>query len=188
MSSADQDKNFNVPNTLSFIRLLLAMIVCGLIEFEWYAAALICFIVAASTDWMDGYWARKYNQVTKLGRILDPFVDKVIICGAMIGLASVDESGLAAWIATLVVARELLVTSIRGLVEGRGGDFSANQLGKWKMVVQCAAIVVIFLSLISTQPPGWLTLTRTFLIWAAAIITLWSGLVYVGVVIKRPAS
>ncbi len=63
---------------------------------------------------MDGYWARKYGQVTKLGRIFDPFVDKIIICGTFIALVEVPESGVASWMATIVVGRELLVTSLRG--------------------------------------------------------------------------
>jgi CDP-diacylglycerol--glycerol-3-phosphate 3-phosphatidyltransferase len=78
---------WNVPNALSSVRLLMATAVCACIEMQSWTTALILFVVAASTDWIDGWWARKYQQVTKLGRILDPFVDKVIICGAMIALA-----------------------------------------------------------------------------------------------------
>ena len=136
----DSPSPWNVPNALSSIRFILAIIVCGLIESQAWIAAMVVFIVAASTDWIDGWWARRYQQVTKLGRILDPFVDKVIICGAMIALVGASHSPVAPWVATLVVARELLVTSLRGMVEGKGGDFSAKQLGKWKMVAQCAAV------------------------------------------------
>ncbi len=133
MNSIETNSNWNVPNALSSIRLILAMFVCGLIELGWYQTALICFIVAVSTDWIDGYWARKFNQVTKLGRILDPFVDKVIICGAMIALVGEQGSGLQAWVATLVVAREMLVTSLRGMIEGQGATSrpSSSANGKW---------------------------------------------------------
>ncbi len=137
---------------------------------------------------MDGYWARKYNQITKLGRILDPFVDKVIICGAMIALVGEPGSGLASWMATLVVARELLVTSLRGLIEGKGGDFSAKQLGKWKMVAQCAAVVAVLVCLQLSPPLPSLEWIRFGLIWLAIALTILSGLEYVLLVIRSESS
>ena len=170
---------WNVPNALSIARLALAIIVCGLIEFHAYTAALVCFTIAAGTDWIDGWYARKYQQVTKLGRILDPFVDKVIIIAAMIFLCVQPGTGLHAWMVTLVVGRELLVTSLRGLVEGSGGDFSAKQLGKWKMVLQCLAIIVILLWLIIPKPPDWMYWLRTASIAGALLLTVLSGAEYV---------
>ncbi len=98
--------------------------------------------MAAGTDWLDGYWARKYGQVTTLGRILDPFVDKIIICGTFIFLAAVPDSGVAAWMAVVIVGRELLVTALRSYLEGEGADFSAIMSGKLKMVLQCVAVLV----------------------------------------------
>jgi CDP-diacylglycerol--glycerol-3-phosphate 3-phosphatidyltransferase len=132
----------NVPNALSTARLLLSIVVFVLVGRGWYWSALVAFAIAAGTDWVDGYWARKYGQVTKLGRVLDPFVDKVIICGAFISLVAVPAAGIAAWVAIVVVIRELLVTSLRSMVEASGGDFSAKALGKWKMVAQCAAVML----------------------------------------------
>jgi CDP-diacylglycerol--glycerol-3-phosphate 3-phosphatidyltransferase len=176
--------NLNVPNALSAIRLALAIAVCILVEWHWFFPGLVCFVIAASTDFLDGWWARKFQQVTKLGRILDPFVDKTIICGAMIALVGVPGSGLAAWIATLVTCRELLVTSLRGMVEGAGGDFSAKQLGKWKMVAQCAAIIAILLCLMRPDPASWLLWTRSISIWAAVVLTVLSGLEYVLAVVR----
>jgi len=177
--------NLNVPNALSAARLLLAIVVCVLIERGFYFAAVICFLIAASTDWVDGWWARRFQQVTKLGRILDPFVDKVIICGAMIALCAVPNSAIAPWMATLVVARELLVTSLRGLIEGQGGDFSAKQLGKWKMVAQCGAIVSVLIELQYTVVPAWLHWTSIALVWVAILLTVLSGLEYVLLVLKK---
>ncbi|MFP6750892.1 MAG: CDP-alcohol phosphatidyltransferase family protein, partial [Pirellulaceae bacterium] len=78
----------NVPNQITAVRMLLAIIVFVAIPLELYLLALILFSIAAATDWIDGYWARKYDQVTKLGRVFDPFVDKVIICGTFILLAA----------------------------------------------------------------------------------------------------
>jgi CDP-diacylglycerol---glycerol-3-phosphate 3-phosphatidyltransferase len=179
---------WTVPNALSAVRLVLALVVCGLIEWRMMIWALVLFVIAASTDWIDGWWARRYNQVTKLGRILDPFVDKVIICGAMIALVGVPNSPVAPWMATLVVARELLVTSLRGMVEGQGGDFSAKQLGKWKMVFQCGAIVAVLLQLGSVSPAGWLTITTSALLWIAMILTVISAVEYVLLVMRPKAS
>lgn len=179
------DNPWNVPNALSTVRLILAIVVCGCIELQAWWPALILFVLAASTDWIDGWWARKYQQVTKLGRILDPFVDKVIICGAMIALVGVPDSPIAPWMATVVVARELLVTSLRGMVEGQGGDFSAKQLGKWKMVLQCAAIVAVLLQLCLSSPtPAWLTIAIPVLLWGMLALTIGSAVEYVMLVIR----
>jgi CDP-diacylglycerol--glycerol-3-phosphate 3-phosphatidyltransferase len=175
---------WNVPNALSSVRLILAIVVCGLIEYQAWIAAAILFVIAASTDWVDGWWARRYQQVTKLGRILDPFVDKVIICGAMIALVAAPGSPIPPWVATLVVARELLVTSLRGMVEGRGGDFSAKQLGKWKMVAQCGSVVAALLFLSYKTPPAWLRWTTQILLWTSVALTVVSAIEYVLVVVR----
>ena len=80
--------------------------------------------------------------------------------------------------ATIVVGRELLVTSLRGMIEGSGGDFSASQLGKWKMVLQCAAVIVILLCLIYAPVAAWVSLTSQLLLWAAIGLTIFSGYDY----------
>ncbi|MCD0459652.1 CDP-diacylglycerol--glycerol-3-phosphate 3-phosphatidyltransferase [Roseiconus lacunae] len=169
---------YNVPNLLTSIRFGLAIAVMTLIPLGYYLAAMIVFLVAASTDWMDGYWARKYGQVTKFGRIFDPFVDKIIICGSFIALVGVVGTPIASWMATVVVGRELLVTSLRGMIEGSGKDFSASQLGKWKMVLQCAAVVAALLFLQSAEPAAWLKVTTYGLVWAAIGLTVYSGYDY----------
>lgn len=170
---------WNVPNLLTMARFVLAIAVIFLIHYRLFAAAFVIFVVAASTDWMDGYWARKYGQVTKFGRIFDPFVDKIIICGTFIALVAIPGSGMLPWMAVLVVGRELLVTSLRGLIEGAGGDFSATSSGKWKMVLQCVAAAASLLYLSIDSPPPWLAWTLWLSIWAAVLLTVYSGYVYV---------
>lgn len=184
-SRSDQKSVWNVPNSLTLARFILSVVTFGLVAGERYLGALVCFLIAASTDWIDGYWARKYGQVTKVGRIFDPFVDKIIICGAFIALVEVKDAGIEPWMAIVVVARELLVTSLRGLIEGGGGDFSAKQLGKWKMVLQCVAVVVVLLSLM--QPPwgAWLVILRTWVVWGAIALTVYSGFEYVRIAAKQ---
>jgi CDP-diacylglycerol---glycerol-3-phosphate 3-phosphatidyltransferase len=174
----------NVPNALSLLRLILAIGVGVLIEAGWYTTAWITFVIAASTDFVDGYWARRFNQVTKLGRILDPFVDKIIITAAMVALVGVPASGVAAWMVTVIVGRELLVTSLRGMVEGKGGDFSARPLGKWKMLFQCIAVVACLLLAGQTAPAAWLLWTARAALWVAVIMTIASGADYVIQIVK----
>src|SRR5262245_20644081 len=130
----------NVPNVLTTARFLLSIVVFVLIPLHHYLAAMIVFLLAASTDWIDGWWARKFNQVTKLGRIFDPFVDKIIICGTFIYLAAEwPHSGIAPWMTVVVVGREMLVTAIRSEIEGRGGDVAAKRLGTLKRECTCGA-------------------------------------------------
>lgn len=173
------DRVWNVPNALSLVRLALALLVGALIEGAAYLPALIFFCIAAATDWIDGWWARKYNCVTKFGRILDPFVDKVIIAAALIALVGVAGSCIQAWMVTLIVAREFLVTSIRAMVEGRGGDFSARSLGKWKMVLQCGAVISSLVLLSSTSWGSSLIWVTSAMAWAAVLLTIVSGADYV---------
>ena len=144
---------WNVPNILTIARLILSVFCFITLTFDWYLTSLILFAIAAGTDWVDGFYARRYGQITQLGRILDPFADKIIICGTFTFLAAVppvfSERGLDsssseiwAWMAVIVVAREILVTALRSFFEEHGSDFSAKWSGKWKMVFQCAAVAM----------------------------------------------
>lgn len=173
--------SLNLPNQITIARLILSVVVFVLVPMGLYIPALIVFLLAAGTDWLDGYIARKYNLVTKLGRILDPFVDKFLICGVFIYLAAESpESGIAAWMAVTVVARELLVTVIRSFLEGEGVDFSAKMAGKLKMVFQCLAVVVSLLALsMQPSPPVWVGPLLTGAAWLAVGSTIYSGAGYV---------
>ena len=183
---------WNVPNKLSAARLFLSFVVFALIPMQLYWAALVIFLIAAGTDWIDGWYARKYDQVTQLGRILDPFCDKILICGVYILLAvEMDQhfpwyAKIAGWMAVVVVGRELLVTVIRSLIEGSGGDFSAKMAGKLKMVFQCVAAcsALVALALLPADSgveslPAWLWWTMIISIWVSVGSTLHSGYLYV---------
>jgi CDP-diacylglycerol--glycerol-3-phosphate 3-phosphatidyltransferase len=171
---------FNIPNQITMARLALAMLVFVLIAWQLYMAALIAFIIAAGTDWCDGFWARRYNQVTKLGRILDPFADKIIICGVFVFLVAEPESGVEAWMAVVVIAREMAVTVLRSFIEQSGGDFSAKWSGKLKMVFQCVAVGASLLTLAwgGASAPDWLQWTLFVALWVAVISTIESGVSY----------
>ena len=186
---------FNVPNQLTTARLVLAIVVFALIPLGYLLAAMVTFVIAAGTDWIDGWYARRYGQVTKLGRILDPFVDKIIICGTFILLAvEMRVAGtklpwyavIAGWMAVVVVGREILVTALRSFIEQSGGDFSASFAGKWKMVFQCMAVVASLLALHrgdETLPP-WLLVTLVVSVWLAVLSTVYSGVGYIFAAVK----
>ena len=173
---------FNLPNQLTISRLLLAIVLFGLITYHYWLTSLVVFVVAAATDWLDGYFARKYGLVTVLGRILDPFVDKIIICGTFICLvAEYPRSGIAGWMAVVVVGRELLITALRSFLEQQGADFSASMSGKLKMVVQCVAagVSLFALSYAPDSEPDWIRLLLPVSVWSALALTVYSGVEYV---------
>ena len=175
---------WNVPNQLTAVRLLLSVAVFTLIPLEQYLLATVLFVVAAATDWLDGYWARRYGQVTQLGRIFDPFVDKVLICGTFIMLAEamVDYPfRIAGWLAVLVTAREMLVTVLRSYIEQQGIDFSAKMPGKLKMVFQCGAAVsaLVALQYEANSVPGWINVTLASFLVLTVAFTVYSGAGYV---------
>jgi len=188
-TTADQHRDkriLNVPNKITAARMVLAILVFALISFQVYLPALVLFIVAAATDWVDGFYARRYGQVTKVGRVFDPFVDKFIICGAFIFLAVEPNSGIAAWMAVVVVSREMLVTALRSFIEQSGGDFSANISGKLKMVFQCVAVGASIVTLMVTGggAPKWLEWTLLVSVWLAVLSTIQSGFGYLAAAAK----
>jgi CDP-diacylglycerol--glycerol-3-phosphate 3-phosphatidyltransferase len=179
---------FNLPNQLTTSRLVLALLLFGLIGWEKWLGCLIVFAIAAATDWLDGYLARKQGLSSTLGRNLDPLVDKVLICGAYIFLlpygTRTSAGWLVPWMVTVVVARELVITSLRSFLENRGAVFGADWLGKVKMGLQCAALVAIFAFLWADTPQATTAAIRVFaiardgLIWAMLAATALSGLQY----------
>ncbi|MEL6796931.1 MAG: CDP-alcohol phosphatidyltransferase family protein, partial [Planctomycetota bacterium] len=112
------------------------------------------------TDAADGYLARKWNAITRFGRVMDPFADKILVLGALVLLAGprFDDAGtplagFTGWMVVVIIARELLVTSLRGLAEGSGIDASANWSGKIKMVLQSVAVPAVLLSIALLDQP-----------------------------------
>ena len=180
---------FNLPNQLTSLRLILSVVLVRADRLRSITdRACVLFIIAAGTDWLDGYYARKYGQVTTLGRILDPFADKVIVCGTFIFImVAVRECaampwGLRAWMVVVIVGRELLVTALRSFIEERGSDFSANMSGKLKMVLQCVAAGVCLFYLLTRgnrAPRHWCWWLLVVSVWSAVILTVYSGLVYI---------
>jgi CDP-diacylglycerol--glycerol-3-phosphate 3-phosphatidyltransferase len=181
----------NVPNQLTVLRLILSVVLFCFVACEWYITGMVLFLVAAGTDWADGFYARRYGLVTTLGRILDPFADKVIICGTFIFLVSVPamgelDWGLRAWMVVVIVGRELLVTALRSFLEERGADFSAKMPGKLKMVLQCVAVctALFYLSYFDNPVPAWIEWLLIASVWSAVVLTVYSGAGYVMAAVK----
>lgn len=182
---------FNLPNQLTSLRLLLSVVMFAFITWDYYLTSFVMFIIAAGTDWLDGYYARKYSQVTTLGRILDPFADKVIVCGTFIFLVADPNmrdvvGGLRAWMVVVIVGRELLVTALRSFIEDRGADFSAKMSGKLKMVFQCVAAgaCLFYLHLVYNDPhlartADWVWWIMVVSVWSSVVLTIYSGVVYI---------
>lgn len=173
---------FNVPNQLTISRFVLSLVLFGLMARKQFLASFVVFLLAATTDWLDGFLARKYGLVTMLGRILDPFVDKIIMCGTFICLVAEPQSQVASWMTVVIVGRELLVTALRSFLEQRGSDFSASFSGKIKMVLQCAAAAMSLFYLYlaqSSTPATWWPRLLLVTMWATVLITVYSGAEYV---------
>src|SRR5205823_621360 len=116
----------NLPNLLTTARLGLAVILFVCIAQAWWLAGAATFALAAVTDWLDGYLARKQGLASAFGRNFDPLVDKVLVCGAFIFLLPVPGSGLAPWMVTVVVGRELVITGLRSFLETQTAHLGAD--------------------------------------------------------------
>ncbi len=175
---------FNIPNQLTLARLFAAPVLFALIAYHLWIASIVVFALAALSDWLDGYLARKWNQTSVFGRNLDPLIDKVIVCGSYIFLIPIAGAGLVPWMVSVVVARELLITGLRGYMESTGASFGADWLGKIKMILQSATLFALFFLLIfwdpDTQAFTWSAadILRDSFIYAMLAATILSGLQY----------
>ena len=175
------ERNLNLPNAITFARLALSLVLFGMMSagVGWLWSAGM-FVFAVLTDVLDGWIARRYQLITQLGRIMDPFVDKFITSGVFLFLLPYPQSGVIPWMVVIVIGREMLVTSLRGFLERQGADFSASNIGKFKMFLQCVAAM---LALISMEPRyqscGYLIPARDVALWGMTAVTAWSGIVYV---------
>ena len=196
----------NVPNIITMARLVMAFGFFLVLNGYRYPAgpqwvlmlATVIFIIAAATDWLDGYLARKWQVESTFGRIMDPFCDKVLVLGAFIYLSGtrfIDPvavkqneymtmtTGIYPWMVVLMLARELLVTGIRGELEGQGVKFGANFWGKLKMILQSVAIPVI-LAIVWYNPrrseeENLLHWLPDIIAYTVVFVTIMSGLPYV---------
>jgi CDP-diacylglycerol--glycerol-3-phosphate 3-phosphatidyltransferase len=181
----------NLPNSLTVSRLVLtAIFVIGftIAGPVGYGIALVTFILAAITDFLDGYFARKLNLVTSLGKLLDPIADKVLTASAFIFLSAQDQGFCPTWVVVVILAREFLVTGLRQIAVERGRVIAADWSGKWKTGFQIGfcitALIWLFLQALDQEefflatlahPTFWIM--PTFL-WLSLALTVISGIQY----------
>lgn len=199
-----------LPNALTVLRLILAGAFFAALNFfrypdhnvAWGNAAIVIFAAAVATDALDGYLARRWHVESIFGRIMDPFCDKILILGAFMYLSgprfvmaevrSVEDgvvtditvrmaTGVYPWMVVLILARELLVTGIRGVIEGMGMSGASNWSGKAKMILQSITVPLIMALAINFQPSDndWALWTCHALVYLTLLVTVWSGLPYI---------
>ena len=143
--------------------------------------AFFLFLAAVVGDGLDGYYARKYHQETNFGRIADPFVDKIMICGSFVFFLSIRPLAelVTGWMVMIIIAREFLVSAIRGVAEAQGIPLAVRGWGKTKMVVQSfvVATAVFYAAWVDHLP--WARVVMEILIWITIAVTAISGLLYV---------
>ncbi len=198
----------HLPNALTVARLVLAGAFFASLNVWrydhanplpfWGNVGLTLFILAAVTDALDGYLARRWQVVSVFGRIMDPVCDKVLVLGAFVYLAGprfvmpekvaggelfAMSSGVYPWMAVVVIFRELLVTGVRSVAEAMGVDFSSNWWGKAKMILQTIAIPVAICVAVNFDPAlkqnTWAVWLRDILVWGTVFVTIGSGVPYV---------
>ena len=188
----------NIPTYLTLIRILMVPILVVVLLTRVSNHEIIgvsVFWIASLTDWLDGYLARRWKQVTVLGKLLDPLADKLLVAGALISLVELDLA--PAWMTFIILGREFAITGLRGIASEEGITIPAGSVGKWKLGAQVAAISCLILG---PKLDAWLylwtkreifnffiQLNRPYsffwgmgvlLLWVAVILALWSAAVY----------
>ncbi|HEX3738992.1 MAG TPA: CDP-diacylglycerol--glycerol-3-phosphate 3-phosphatidyltransferase [Terriglobales bacterium] len=143
----------NLPNSITLSRILSIPLLMWILLSPRFSGAggerellaSFIFIAAAMTDGIDGYLARKRNEITTIGILLDPLADKLLIAAAFVTLVQLNPSLVPAWIAVIVIGREFLVSGLRSIAASEGFTIEASELGKLKMVVQIVAVVAVIL-------------------------------------------
>ncbi|MGJ8673576.1 CDP-diacylglycerol--glycerol-3-phosphate 3-phosphatidyltransferase [Rubritalea sp.] len=183
----------NLPNSITVLRLFLTAIFIAAVSFDaaWAAhLALWSFVIAAISDWLDGYLARKLNLVTSLGKLLDPLADKILVSAGFIYLSV--QGFCPVWVTCLIIGREFMVTGLRQIAVEQGVVIAADKLGKWKTTFQLIFVIGclthISFGYLNAENPAvaafsWIADPEHHIIpatmWLAAALTLISGYNYI---------
>ncbi len=185
----------NIPNAITLSRLVLTAVFVAGTTFDsdvgrWIA--MMAFVIAAISDYVDGWLARKLGLVTPVGKLLDPVADKVLVCSAYVYLSAQGEVNCPVWITVLIMAREFLVTGLRQIVVEAGQVMAADRLGKWKTGLQLTFCItcLVWFAFKSLDPDNWFVWLIQYLsspegwlvpvsMWLALGLTLLSGWNYV---------
>ena len=171
----------NVPNSLTLVRLLLVpvFVVVFYLPYHWsFVASSAVFVLAAITDWLDGYFARKLGQMTPFGAFLDPVADKIMVVMALVLLVSLHDTPWFTIASLIIIARELLVSALREWMAeiGKKTSVAVSRIGKVKTFMQMTAIIV----LLAADPDGdnWFLALGYTSLYLAALLTMWSAALY----------
>ncbi|MGR0480603.1 MAG: CDP-diacylglycerol--glycerol-3-phosphate 3-phosphatidyltransferase [Candidatus Electronema sp. V4] len=169
----------HLPNLITAARLVLTALLAVLLMLQQSKglAVLCCliFTIAAVTDLLDGYVARRYGAVSNLGKLIDPLADKLLVTTALIMLIPLNR--LPPWIALLILSREMLVTGLRGIASSAGVVMAASGLGKIKSITQYVGLGILIFP-VGVLPIPFLHEIGLALVYVALILTLWSGFDY----------
>lgn len=185
----EKGEKMNVPNKITLSRIFLIPIFILLLSIPWdlgtwnignnelpviECIAAIIFLIAALTDWLDGYYARKYNLITNMGKFLDPLADKLLVAAAFILLVELQLA--PAWVIIIIISREFAITGFRLVASGEGLVLAASSMGKLKTVSQILAIALL---LLHNFPFSYLHIPAgEIVLYIALILTVWSGIDY----------
>lgn len=173
---------WTLPNFLSLIRILIIPVLVYLLTFTDRASALLAgvlFLLAAITDYFDGYLARRNRSVSDVGKILDPLADKLMVASVLIMLAAMDRPGeprVPAWLVVVILARETAVTVIRGIALTEGVVMQAESLGKYKFILQTFAVFGLLIHFTYWQIDFFAA--GLYFLALSAVIAVWSGVNY----------
>jgi CDP-diacylglycerol--glycerol-3-phosphate 3-phosphatidyltransferase len=177
---------WNLPNALTLLRIFMVplLVVVLLTKFTGREfVGLAIFLIAAITDFFDGWLARRRNQTTRMGALLDPIADKLLMSAAFISLVEIDPTHVPAWMVVIIIGREFAVSGLRSIAAQQGVTIAASSLGKGKMVSQVIAISLLILGYELDRVGevvgiAGLRLTGTIALWAVVLFALASGIDY----------
>jgi len=195
----DQRVIAQIPNWLTVGRLLATPLIVVLLHdpAPWmFTVAVVVFIVAAITDLLDGYIARRWGAVSEFGALIDPLADKLLVMTALVMLVaqrdfSTGESWVPAWMVVVILAREIWITGLRGIAATQGLILAADTLGKWKSLFQMVAIPLLLLPETRISFGSYVADGRAVglsLLMISIVLSVWSGIEYTLEVFSRPAS
>ena len=184
MADRSTDHTFSVPNLLTYGRIVAVplMVLCFFIEGRLSASdfarwsALAIFVVASITDYLDGYLARKWEQGSAIGKMLDPIADKLLVSVALLLLAAEGSiAGWSLWAAIIILCREILVSGLREYLAAVKVSVPVSQLAKWKTTMQLVAIGFLLAGPAGDKIVPYISETGIVLLWVSALITLYTG-------------
>ncbi|MEO1701695.1 MAG: CDP-diacylglycerol--glycerol-3-phosphate 3-phosphatidyltransferase [Pseudomonadota bacterium] len=178
---------FAIPNLLTYGRILAVPLIVSIFfipvplepsaTMRW--VAFWVFVIASATDWLDGYLARKWNETSNIGRMLDPIADKLLVSVILLLLgADGTIGGWSIWAAVIILCREILVSGLREYLASAKVSVPVSNLAKWKTTVQLVAIGLLVLGSAGDNVMPFLSETGLALLWVAALLTLYTGFDY----------